>query len=182
MATLASVVWLLATPCPITEFAPNRKTLAKQLLGLPKATERSRHRSEVVETRRFVASIAKRAPQLQRALVQAPGLLDIALIPRQDAEAVEHRRLAPPIRNRRGDLESGIVRQASLYRVELAPTPDAPAAFSAVVQQGIGAYRAPPWWAGRFTEPSLAWRVVALDVGGASIAATPWRRLRWTQP
>jgi hypothetical protein len=70
--------------------------------------------------------------------------------------------------------------EAKLYRLELAPTPDVEPTFSAVVQQGIGAYQAPPWWAGRFVEPSLVWRVVGLDVGGAVVGTTPWHRLRWT--
>jgi hypothetical protein len=50
--------------------------------------------------------------------------------------------------------------------------------FGAVVQQGIGTYRAP-----RTTRARLAlgrpvrWRVVALGPGGREIAETAWREL-----
>lgn len=75
-----------------------------------------------------------------------------------------------------------ILGEAKLYRLELAAIPDGEVVFSAVVQQGIGAYQAPPWWADRFAEPALAWRVVALDIGGRILGATGWQDLRWTQP
>jgi hypothetical protein len=62
----------------------------------------------------------------------------------------------------------------ALYRVELADGGGQPI-FSAVVQQGIGTYRAPSWLGERVADGKVRWRVVALDAAGEEVAATAWR-------
>jgi hypothetical protein len=63
-----------------------------------------------------------------------------------------------------------------LYRIEFNDTAGKPL-FTAVVQQGIGTYRAPSWLRDRAADGNLRWRVVALGAEGEDVAATTWRRL-----
>jgi hypothetical protein len=66
---------------------------------------------------------------------------------------------------------------ATLYRLELADDAGEPI-FSAVVQQGIGSYRAPDFVREKSATGALRWRVVALGADGRALAATEWRNLR----
>ena len=65
--------------------------------------------------------------------------------------------------------------QATLYRIEVSSGDEV--MTSAVVQQGIGVYRAPPFLLSQGAGQALRWRVVALGLNGDEIAATPWRAL-----
>ena len=66
---------------------------------------------------------------------------------------------------------------ATLYRLELADDAGEPI-FSAVVQQGIGSYRAPAFVREKSATGALRWRVVALGADGRVLATTDWRDLR----
>lgn len=59
-----------------------------------------------------------------------------------------------------------------LYRLEIAGS-DGEVLHSAVLQQGIGSYRAPPWLAERL-DGAVRLRVVALGPDGEELAATDW--------
>lgn len=72
-----------------------------------------------------------------------------------------------------------ILPTATLYRVELA-SPTGDAIFSAIVQQGIGSYRAPPFVREKAAGEALRWRVVALGPDGVERGATDWRDLGWS--
>jgi hypothetical protein len=65
---------------------------------------------------------------------------------------------------------------AVLYRIEFADSAGQ-SLFGAVVQQGIGTYRAPSWLRDRVADGRLRWRVVALGSEGEDVAATGWREL-----
>jgi hypothetical protein len=65
---------------------------------------------------------------------------------------------------------------AVLYRIEYNDSADQQL-FTAVVQQGIGTYRAPSWLRERAADGKLRWRVVALGPEGEDVAATVWRWL-----
>jgi hypothetical protein len=65
---------------------------------------------------------------------------------------------------------------AVLYRIEYNDSADKQL-FTAVVQQGIGTYRAPSWLRDRAADGKLRWRVVALGPEGEDVAATVWRQL-----
>jgi len=77
------------------------------------------------------------------------------------------------------DVAWPMVRAALLYRIEFAGQ-DGAAVFSAVVQQGIGQYRAPSWLGERLPAGGLEVRTVALGPGEREIAATPWRAATWS--
>lgn len=61
-----------------------------------------------------------------------------------------------------------------LYRLEIAEG-DGTVAHSAILQQGIGTYRTPPWLGERL-DGAVALRVVALGPDGEELAATDWHR------
>lgn len=63
-----------------------------------------------------------------------------------------------------------------LYRLELTSGDEEPL-HAALLQQGIGTYRAPPWLGERL-DGELRVRVIALGPGGDELAATPWRSYR----
>lgn len=67
-----------------------------------------------------------------------------------------------------------LARTASLYRLEIAGLDD-DIVHSAVLQQGIGTYRAPSYLRHR---GDLLWRVLAVGPDGKNLAATSWRRMR----
>ncbi len=67
-------------------------------------------------------------------------------------------------------------RNAALYRLEL-QTETGDALHQALLQQGIGTYRAPSWLRDRLAGSDLRWRVVALDADGAVAGETAWRSL-----
>lgn len=67
--------------------------------------------------------------------------------------------------------------QAEVYRVELEDI-NRQRVFSALVQQGIGAYRLPPFVKDRVIDGTVRWRVVAIDVSGRDVRSSPWRHLR----
>ncbi|MEM9407458.1 MAG: hypothetical protein AAGA81_15580 [Acidobacteriota bacterium] len=68
-------------------------------------------------------------------------------------------------------------RDAALYRLEL-QTANGDEIHQALLQQGIGVYRAPSWLAERAGGVGLRWRVVALDAEGGTAGQTAWRTLR----
>lgn len=49
-------------------------------------------------------------------------------------------------------------------------------AVAALLQPGVGMYRAPPWLVDRLPGGGFRWRVSALDTEGGTTAATGWRR------
>ncbi len=63
-----------------------------------------------------------------------------------------------------------------LYRIDFNDSADQPL-FTAVVQQGIGTYRAPSWLRQRVADRKLRWRVVALGPDGEEVASTAWRQV-----
>lgn len=69
---------------------------------------------------------------------------------------------------------------ALTYRLEIgmAGDPGSEPLFSAVLQQGIGVYRAPPFVAARLADGPLRWRVVAVGPEGDEVTASAWRTLR----
>ena len=75
------------------------------------------------------------------------------------------------------DFEWTQVPAALLYRLELADMAGTQL-FAAVVQQGIGTFRAPPFVRDRAADGRLHWRVVALGAEGSELGATGWRELR----
>ncbi|MCG8457481.1 MAG: hypothetical protein MI919_14500, partial [Holophagales bacterium] len=70
---------------------------------------------------------------------------------------------------------------ARLYRLEVEAVADdserTEVVLRAVLQQGIGTYRAPPWLGKEAVGRDLRWRVVALAPDGDTAAVTSWRRL-----
>jgi hypothetical protein len=65
---------------------------------------------------------------------------------------------------------------ASLYRLEVRG-PAGDEVLSAVLQPGVGSYRAPSWVGRDAAGTALEWRVLALGPGGEPIAETGWRRI-----
>ncbi|MCB1035065.1 MAG: hypothetical protein KDD47_14655, partial [Acidobacteria bacterium] len=77
------------------------------------------------------------------------------------------------------DFSWSVARNVGLYRVEFSPLQgDAKVVFSALLQQGIGSYRAPAFVWDHVGGDGLKWRVVALGLDGEVIAETEWRPLR----
>jgi hypothetical protein len=70
---------------------------------------------------------------------------------------------------------------AALYRLELTDASGQPL-LQALLQPGVGAYRAPSWLREKVPGGQLRWRVVALGPSGGSTAETPWRGLRLRAP
>ncbi|MDA8020412.1 MAG: hypothetical protein MPN21_23485 [Thermoanaerobaculia bacterium] len=64
---------------------------------------------------------------------------------------------------------------AALYQLEIAGETEEEPLFSALLQQGIATYRAPPWLESRLPGSDFVWRVVALGPDGEKTAETPWR-------
>ncbi len=67
--------------------------------------------------------------------------------------------------------------QADVYRVEMAD-PSGQVVLSALVPNGVSAYRVPPFLKDRAPGGQLRWRVVAVDLTGRDIRSSAWRRLR----
>lgn len=77
------------------------------------------------------------------------------------------------------DFSWSLVKNAMLYRVELSgPEEDGEVEFSAMLQQGIGTYRAPDFVWERLVGDRLRWRVVALGIEGEELFRTGWREAR----
>ena len=70
---------------------------------------------------------------------------------------------------------------AALYRLELSDAAGQPV-LSALLQPGVGAYRAPSWLREKAPGGQVRWRVVALGPTGESVAETVWRGLRLAAP
>ena len=73
-----------------------------------------------------------------------------------------------------------LARDAALYRLEIEDD-SGQQLYTAVLQQGIGSYRAPAWLEQRLTQassPELRWRIVALATGGKKLGQTEWRNLQ----
>ncbi|HET9316180.1 MAG TPA: hypothetical protein VFQ51_11370, partial [Vicinamibacteria bacterium] len=70
---------------------------------------------------------------------------------------------------------------AALYRLELSDAAGQPV-LSALLQPGVGAYRAPSWLREKAAGGQVRWRVVALGPTGESVAETDWRALRLAAP
>ena len=75
----------------------------------------------------------------------------------------------------------GEARQAAHYRLEVRD-PDGAELLAAVLDAGVGGYRAPPWLAERAAGRTLRWRVVGMDLRGNEVARAAWRRVEWTTP
>ena len=70
---------------------------------------------------------------------------------------------------------------AAVYRLELSDAAGQPV-LSALLQPGVGAYRAPSWLREKAPGGEVRWRVVALGPAGESVAKTDWRGLRMAVP
>jgi hypothetical protein len=70
---------------------------------------------------------------------------------------------------------------AALYRLELSDAGGKPV-LSALLQPGVGAYRAPSWLPEKAPGGQRRWRVVSLGPAGDSVGETPWRNLRLASP
>ena len=70
---------------------------------------------------------------------------------------------------------------AALYRLELSDAAGQPV-LSALLQPGVGAYRAPSWLPEKAPGGQVRWRVVALGPAGETTAETPWRNLALSSP
>ena len=70
---------------------------------------------------------------------------------------------------------------AAVYRLELSDAAGQPV-LSALLQPGVGAYRAPSWLREKAPGGEVRWRVVALGPAGESVAETDWRGLRMAVP
>jgi hypothetical protein len=104
--------------------------------------------------------------------VAAMAAADLALLaPGDEAEVASGTALEFSWIPSRGGGAQGV----RLYRLEV-ETADAEAVLAAVVQPGIGVYRAPAFRLGEHVGATLRWRVVALGVAGKELAATAWRR------
>jgi hypothetical protein len=66
---------------------------------------------------------------------------------------------------------------AALYRVEFETTEGTPQ-FAAMVQPGVGSYRAPPLVMQKAAGKPLRWRVVALDFDGREMRRSAWRTVK----
>jgi hypothetical protein len=73
------------------------------------------------------------------------------------------------------------VDQGALYRLDV-ESADGRLVLSALVERGVGAYRAPPWLRDLTSDGRLRWRVVAISAPGNEIRVTPWRRLDLAPP
>jgi hypothetical protein len=70
---------------------------------------------------------------------------------------------------------------AALYRLELSDAAGQ-SVLSALLQPGVGAYRAPSWLREKVPGGQIRWRVVAVGPTGEGTAETPWRGLRLREP
>ena len=68
--------------------------------------------------------------------------------------------------------------QAAFYRLEVQDA-QGREILSAVLQPGVGAYRAPPWLKERAGGKPLRWRVLAVSPGGEVAGASDWRTLQF---
>jgi len=68
--------------------------------------------------------------------------------------------------------------EALLYRFEIADG-EGKEVFSALLQQGIGSYRAPSFLREKGTNGKLRWRVVVIGPQNRPVAASEWREVRW---
>jgi hypothetical protein len=66
---------------------------------------------------------------------------------------------------------------AALYRLELSDAEGQPI-LSALLQPGVGAYRAPSWLREKAPGGRIRWRVITLGPSGEATSETPWRDLR----
>ncbi|MDQ2979371.1 MAG: hypothetical protein M3R62_09125, partial [Acidobacteriota bacterium] len=66
---------------------------------------------------------------------------------------------------------------ALLYRLEIADG-EGKEVFSALLQQGIGSYRAPSFLREKGTNGKLRWRVVVIGPENRPVAASEWREVR----
>ena len=64
----------------------------------------------------------------------------------------------------------------TLYRLEIRSESGADL-HQALLQQGIGTYRAPSWIRERASGTAITWRVVTLGGDGEEVGATEWRDL-----
>ncbi len=74
------------------------------------------------------------------------------------------------------DFEWSQSNDAALYRLEIRD-PRGALLHQAVLQQGIGKYRAPDWIAVRGSGGTATWRVVVVSSDGRDAAAAPWREI-----
>jgi len=66
---------------------------------------------------------------------------------------------------------------AGFFRLEITGSAGQPV-LEAMVQPGVGAYRAPTWLRDKAPDGVLKWRVKALGPAGETVAETSWRDLR----
>ncbi|MFQ5769674.1 MAG: hypothetical protein ACE5HX_04000, partial [bacterium] len=69
------------------------------------------------------------------------------------------------------------VKQAALYKLEVKDS-QGQIVLSAILQSGVGTYRAPSWLRDRMTDGNLSWHLAALNFSGNAIQESGWRNLR----
>jgi hypothetical protein len=94
------------------------------------------------------------------------------LLPENDA------RLAP---DRAIDFSWLRIREAAIYLIEVEDAGGNPV-LSALLQAGVGAYRAPAWLKDKAPDGRLRWRVIAIDIAGDELAKSDWRILQIGEP
>lgn len=68
-------------------------------------------------------------------------------------------------------------RVAAFYRLEIKNSASQ-VVLSAILQSGVGSYRAPSWIKDRLEDDVLGWRVVGLDFSGKEMLKSEWRILK----
>ncbi|MDZ7289993.1 MAG: hypothetical protein ONB44_06095 [candidate division KSB1 bacterium] len=68
------------------------------------------------------------------------------------------------------------IREAAIYRVEIEDS-IGNLILSALLQSGVGAYRAPAWLKDSVPDGKLRWRVIAIDITGDELVKSDWRTL-----
>jgi hypothetical protein len=79
------------------------------------------------------------------------------------------------------DFAWGEDRQAAVYRLEIRNVAGQ-LVHSALLPNGVLAYRAPVWLREKIVAGAGEWRVVAVDANGREVRASAWRLLRFGQP
>ncbi len=73
------------------------------------------------------------------------------------------------------------IRHAALYKLEVKDVEDH-TVLSALLQPGVGSYRAPTWLKERSAGGNLRWRLSALNFSGRVVRKSDWRGFRFEEP
>lgn len=73
------------------------------------------------------------------------------------------------------------IKHAALYRLEVKDS-QGQMVLSALLQSGVGTYRAPSWLKERAPDGKLQWQMTALNFAGDVVLASDWRTFKFVQP